>query len=257
MKLFFRNYGQGPPLIILHGLFGISDNWVAVARKLALYYNVYIPDLRNHGQSPQSPVHSYSSMSQDLHEFVEYHQINKAVIIGHSMGGKVAMQFAHDYSRVPEKIIIVDISPKAYDSGKLLPDVLKTMRSIDFSQVNSRKEVEEIVARSVGDDRIRLLILKNLYRDAQNQLGWRPNLVSISDNIGNIASEIHCTKIFRKPVLFIRGASSNYILDADLANIKSQFPLSEIKTIDGAGHWVHADQLERFRKVVMEFLGKI
>ena len=150
MKLFFRIFGEGPAVIILHGLFGISDNWVTFGKKLAEQgFKVYIPDQRNHGQSPHSPIFNYLALTDDLHEFIGDNEIENPVIIGHSMGGKVSARFALENPELPEKVIIVDISLRAYPSRSSHAKIIEGMRRIKFDMVKSRKEVDMLLTERI------------------------------------------------------------------------------------------------------------
>jgi pimeloyl-ACP methyl ester carboxylesterase len=256
MELFYRVYGAGRPLIILHGLFGLSDNWVTFARMMTDNFKIYIPDLRNHGQSPQSSVMNYSAMAEDIFEFIQQHEITNPIILGHSMGGKVAMQFGIDYPELPNSLIIVDISTRKYIIRDTHLDVANAMMSIDFDTVESRKEIEDQIAVMISDPRIQLFILKNLYRPNPGRFAWRPNLASISENLDILTDRIPAGNKFTKPVLFTKGGKSDYILDSDLKEIGELFDDFELSTIKDAGHWVHADTPITLHEIVDEFLKR-
>ncbi|MEI6575037.1 MAG: alpha/beta fold hydrolase [Bacteroidota bacterium] len=253
MTLFFRHYGDGPPLIILHGLYGMSDNWVTMGQRLAGKFCVRIPDLRNHGHSPHSPTHNYPAMADDVREFIAEQGINEAIILGHSMGGKVAMTLAVESPKLISKLIVIDIAPKNYNLRNIHLDILKAMLSVDFKTVSQRNEVEKMISGQVADPRIRLFIQKNLFRRERNAFGWRVNLQAISDNLDFLADspELHGT--FAKPCLFVRGGKSDYIMDEDILMIHKIFPESILKTIPEAGHWVHADAPEALFKILQDF----
>jgi esterase len=256
VKLFFRQYGSGDAFVILHGLFGLSDNWVSIARRIAEQYKVFIPDLRNHGQSPHHPLLTFDAMSDDLDEFLDDQKLSKVVLMGHSLGGKTAMKYALENTDRIDKLIVVDISPKAYTLGHTHLDVLNLMRSVDFDHVSNRKEIEELVFSKLKDERLGLFVLKNLYRINRDRFGWRVNLDAITANLDFLAEEVIPELVFDKPALFIRGGDSNYILDEDIPLIHKLFPKSEIKSIPGATHWVHADAPEAMCMMLHEFLGK-
>jgi esterase len=251
MKLFYRKYGEGYPLVILHGLFGISDNWNSLAKYFGAKYEVYTPDLRNHGQSPHSPDFDYTVMSSDIAEFLDDHSLEDAFLIGHSMGGKVAMRFAFDHPERVRKLIVADIGPKYYAPHH--KHILDALYSVDLNTVKSRKEAEERMSEKIGDFSVRQFLLKNLYWKTPESLAWRMNLDVISDNIGNVGESIDGE--FDKPALFIRGGLSGYVLDSDWPQIEKQFPDSALVTLEGAGHWVHAEQPEQFVKAVEDFLN--
>ena len=255
MQLFYRKFGQGKPLIILHGLFGISDNWVSFGKKIAdLGYEVFIPDQRNHGRSPHSPAFNYLALVDDLFEFIDEHELEDAVILGHSMGGKVAMRFVLENPEYVSKLIVVDISMRAYAARPHHKNIIRAMKNVDFSQVHSRKEVEEILAKDISDQKIRLFVMKNLQRINQKDFQWRLYIDGILDNLDLMFDGIDAEEPFLKPSLFIRGGTSDYILEEDIYAINEAFPHSKLYTIPHATHWVHAEFPILFYKYVSEFL---
>lgn len=255
MKLFYRTYGEGKPLVILHGLYGISDNWVTHARALSEKYQVIIPDLRNHGQSPHSSVFNYNAMTEDVRELLEDLEIESCLLIGHSMGGKLAMNLALENSEVVEKLIVVDMSPKRYYLREFHNKLMDAMMHLDFTQLKSRKEVEDALKMPIPDDRIRQFIMKNLHWTETKSLSWRMNLPSILENIDYVFDAIEGHTTSMNPALFISGGKSDYVTDADFPLIFQKFPFAEIKTIPQAGHWVQADQPDDFLMLVNDFLG--
>ena len=258
MQLNFKKVGEGDPLIILHGLFGSLDNWMSIAKELGTSFEVYIVDARNHGQSQHSEVFNYPVMVEDLVEFVTTHIVyeNKAlpIILGHSMGGKTAMQFAVDYPHLLSKLIVADIAPKAYPIHHDL--IINSLKSLDFNVIKTRKEAEDKLTQYIFDLSTRQFLLKNLYWVAQEQLAFRFNLEAISKNIDEVGAEIECTSPFYQHTMFIRGNQSSYILDSDFEHILSIFPNAQIKTVENSGHWVHAENPLAFLNVVKEFLLK-
>lgn len=255
MQLFYRTYGQGKPFIILHGLFGISDNWVSFAKKIAvLGYQVYILDQRNHGQSPQSPNFNYLALVDDLFEFIDEHELEDAVILGHSMGGKVAMRFALENPDYLSKLIVVDISLRQYPPRDYHLKVIRAMKKVDFSVVKKRQDVDAILAEEIDSPRIRQFIMKNLYRKEKDELAWRMCLDCIANNLDEMFDGIEPDQPLDKPTLVVRGGASDYVLDSDLPPIKIAFPQADIKTIAKATHWVHAEAPEEFFNYVTDFL---
>jgi len=252
MKLYYRKYGEGKPLIVLHGLFGLSDNLASFAKQMAEDYEVFVIDQRNHGQSPHSDDFSYGDMSNDLLEFIEDYELSDVALLGHSMGGKTAMNFACEHPEHVEKLIVVDIGPKAYPPHH--EQILAALFSIDLQAVKTRKEAEAKMAETIKDFATSQFLLKNLYWETPEQLGWRMDLDSISKNIENVGQELDPRKSFGKPTLFMRGGLSNYILDTDWADIVKQFPQAKLVTIEGSGHWVHAEKPELFLSEVKKFL---
>lgn len=256
MKLFYRQMGEGQPVIILHGIFGISDNWVSIGKRIADQYEVFVVDQRNHGQSPHSDTFNYFALADDLYEFIEDHQIVNPILIGHSMGGKVAMNFALDNPGKIEKLVVVDISLREYPARQEHMDIIHAMRQVNFDEIDSRSDVEAIVAKSVKSKRVSMFIMKNLYRIGQKRYAWRMNVNGIYENIENVFIAVESPHTFDKPTLFIKGGASNYLLDSDYPLIKKKFPSAQLATIDGASHWVHADKPDELCQALSSFLGK-
>ena len=256
MELFFRQYGHGKPLIILHGVLGISDNWVTFGHRMAKFgYAVIIPDQRNHGHSPHHHTFNYYALVDDLVELIEKLQIQNPVILGHSMGGKVAMRFTLEHTEIPERLIIVDTSLRTYTRFNYHRAFIDAMLSIDFQKVKSRQEVEQLLGDKIHDERIKQFLLKNLFWKDKHHLGWRPNLKALWDNMEMMYDGVFYSSQFTGPVLFIKGGRSDYILDDDLPAIRKNFPNSDLLTIENGTHWVHADEPEQFFQAVSRFLG--
>jgi pimeloyl-ACP methyl ester carboxylesterase len=264
MKLFYRKEGIGTPLVVVHGLYGSSDNWINIGKRLAEKHTVYLIDQRNHGRSPFSDVHTFNSMRDDLTEFFESHNIEKATLLGHSMGGKVAMWFAADFPEKVEKLVIADIAPKDYlllndDSQYYLHrNILMAMQELDFSQIHNRNDVDDRLAEKIDDARIRQFLLKSVEKNKITKLyQWRVNVNVLYDNLEEIVSGVNRRwledriPITSYPVIFIRGMKSKYILPEDEPLIKEIYPDSRIIDIPDAGHWLHAEQPEKFMQAVM------
>lgn len=255
MKLFFRQTGEsGTPLVILHGVFGSADNWLTVAKVLGERYRVFTVDQRNHGRSPHSHEFDYEVMAADLHEFITDQGLENPVVIGHSMGGKTAMQFAMTYPAAWSKLVVVDIAPKFYPIHH--DRILTGLNAIDLTTLENRQQAEDILARYEDDPGTRQFLLKNLYRDsATGRFGWRLNLDVLTRDIHLVGSELTGLHITTKPVLFLRGSESSYVLPEDERDIRRIFPNARIETIANAGHWVQADQPEAFVAAVTGFVG--
>ena len=254
MTLFFREVGSGQPVIILHGLFGSSDNWLTIAKELAADYRIILPDLRNHGQSFHDESFDYQSMSADLLSFIEENSIADPVILGHSLGGKVAMTFAVNNQSMLQKLVVVDIGPKAYPVQH--QKILEGLNSLDFGILKSRKEADEMLSRHVGEAGIRQFLLKNLSRNGEGEFRWRLNLPAITREIENVGEPLATGNTFSKPSLFIRGSRSDYIENEDLPLVNQIFPDNHLVTIKDAGHWVHAEKPVEFISTVRMFLGQ-
>ena len=248
--LYYRKTGAGDPVLILHGLFGSGDNWHRIARELSGRYEVFAVDLRNHGKSPHSSQFDYNVMSDDLIRFVRHHHLDGISLIGHSMGGKAAMQFAFSWPDSVRKLVVVDIAPKAYAASDR--QVIDALASLDLSMVSRLKDADEMLQAAIGDDAVRLFLLKNLKREKDGTYRWQINVDAIRTGYKRLASEVTGTP-FEKPCLFIRGEHSDYILDSDWPDILEYFPKAKLVTIPGAGHWVHTDAPEAFIQAVLTY----
>jgi len=255
LNLFYRKSGTGKPLIILHGLFGISDNWATLAKQWSDYFTVYAVDLRNHGQSPHSDQWKYWIMAEDVLELIEKEKMGEVFLLGHSMGGKVAMHLALDSPEVVSKLIVLDIGPKKYPIAN--QDVVNALLKVNLDKVSSRKEVEDILMKNLNNAGTVQFLAKNLYwnelPNGEKKLAWRFNLPVISKNLEMVSDATDSPAPSNVETLFIRGEKSDYILKEDEAEIKNIFPRSTIQTIAGAGHWVHADKPKEMFDAVMGF----
>ncbi|MGR3812158.1 alpha/beta fold hydrolase [Jiulongibacter sp. NS-SX5] len=251
MKLNFRKIGEGKPVVILHGVFGSSDNLFTVSKKLAENdLAIYALDARNHGQSPRSNELNYEVMADDLHEFLVDENIENPVIIGHSMGGKTVMQYAQKYDNF-EKLIIVDIAPRFYPTHH--DHIIAGLNAIPIDTIKSRKEAEEIFSEYVSSFAERQFILKNIYRAEGGGFDWRINVPVITESIHEVGAEIPSEKLIDKPVLFMRGSESSYITDEDFASIQKTYTDASLETIEGANHWIHATKPAEFMASVLAF----
>ena len=252
MHLHHEAYGQGHPLIILHGLFGSQENWRTLSKAFSQYFQVFALDQRNHGHSPHSEVFTYEAMSEDLHEFMQKYALTSAYVLGHSMGGKVAMRFAVTYPDRVNKLVVVDIAPKVYPPSH--DDVFAGLYALDLPTLRSRQDADAALARYLPDLALRQFLLKNLERDQSGTFRWRINLDGIRANYHEMLKSFEFTRMFTKPTLFIKGADSGYIEDNDLVTIREIFPHAQVVAIPGTGHWVHAEAPREFARIVMEFL---
>ena len=253
MKLFSRVLGRGEPILVLHGLFGSSDNWLTQAKLLSNDYKVYSLDLRNHGQSPHSDEFDYVAMAKDLAEFVDANELHDPVIIGHSMGGKAAMNFALAHPEKLSKLIVVDIAPKAYNLEHYT--IAEGLKAIPVDKVTSRSDADEILAQHVPEPDVRQFLLKNLQRKSEGGFSWKINLPVITDKLANIGLDLQFPGRFEKPTLFVRGLKSNYIRDSDWDRIIEVFPNAELESLD-TGHWVQAEKPEEFSELVTRWINK-
>ncbi len=251
MKLFFREMGQGPDLLILHGLFGSSDNWLSIAKILSSEYRVILPDARNHGQSPFSPTHNYTVMSEDLMELISSLNLQNPLIIGHSMGGKTLMKFLTLYPDVVSKAVVADISPRYYT--KHHDHILNGLASIPVQTLESRAVADQLLSLQIQEVGERQFLLKNLYRNENGQFQWRINLEVLTKEIENIGEGLSDGAEVLTPVLFLHGGASNYLTERDVPLISSIFKNYRIQTIEGVGHWLHAEKPQEFIQDVTTF----
>ncbi len=242
--------GSGKPLMILHGLFGFSDNWQTHAKKLAEYYRVILVDLRNHGHSDWSNDFSYEIMAEDVKELCDDLNLSDFILMGHSMGGKVAISFAQKNEGLLDKLVIVDMGTKEYQMHH--EHILKGIHSVKLEGVSSRREADVQMSEHIDSNGIKQFLLKNLYWKEKGQLAWRMNTEVLEREMPNILSQMSNDEVMI-PTLFIRGELSNYILDEDFEALENQFPDSEIITIAGAGHWVHAEAPDDFIDALLGF----
>ena len=247
--------GQGRPLVILHGLFGTLDNWQSLARRWATEAGLRVVsvDLRNHGRSFHSDEHTYALMAQDVLDLFDHLQLRPdTTLMGHSMGGKVAMCLALDHPARIARLIVVDIAPRFSDMEHQ-DDILAGLQSVDFTTCTNRQEADAALAKHVPNLGTRQFLLKNLYRKEDNSFAWRINLAVLAAQLPAVG-EATIGEPFPKPALFIRGGKSNYITTDDkLHGIPALFPNSEVATVVDAGHWVHAEKPEEIFEMVKTF----
>lgn len=254
MKLFVQRLGKGYPVIILHGLYGSGDNWLTIAKNLSGICEVFLVDQRNHGRSPHSDQHTYQVLADDLMEMMDEHGLSKAVILGHSMGGKAAMWFAAQHPARISRLIIADISPRGYGDSTLdfnhsdfHQKVITSMLAVDFSNVSGLGDIDRQLETRLHDKQLRQFLLKNIEKRPESGYFWRLNLSALLGNVDNLTVGLESFlaegKVFEQfPVLFIRGEKSNYIREPDLVMIRQLYPNAQIVTIRNAGHWLHAEQ---------------
>lgn len=254
MKLFFRELGTGQPFIILHGLMGSADNWLTQAKMLASDYKVYTVDQRNHGLSPHSDDFDYKVMANDIKDFINEHSLKKPIILGHSMGGKAAMNFAISNPTMLDRLIVVDIAPKAYPIHH--DSIVEGLKAIPIDTLQTRNEADEILSKYVPEVDVRQFLLKNLSRKPSGGFSWKINLPVIDKNLELISADIQFPGTYNGPSLFVRGGKSRYVKDEDRSRIKELFPNSSLVTMD-TGHWVQAEKPQEFVEVVKNFLANV
>ncbi len=245
---------ENMPLIILHGLFGMSDNWKTLAKQFAEYWPVHIVDLRNHGDSFHADEMSLELMAEDLDQYLEYHNIEKCNLIGHSLGGKVAMTFTDLYTKKVNRLVVVDIGIKEYPPHHV--KILEGLQSIDFKVDNSRKKIDERLKVYIPEIEVRQFLMKNIERISKNKYGFKINLESIVNNYISLLLESKPSEKIQIPVLFIKGEFSDYIEAQEFTTIKNYYANAELVTIEETGHWVHAQNPNDFYDTVVSFLNE-
>jgi esterase len=253
MKLYVQEYGEGHPLIILHGLFGASDNWVPFCRQYARHFHVFALDQRNHGRSPHDAEMTIERMACDVLEWMDSRAISSAHLLGHSMGGKTAMQLALEHPDRLDKLVVVDIAPRAYPGSQ--KPVCDALLGLDLSQFENRQQIDEALETKIPERNVRQFLLKNIGRNPlQGKLCWKINLPVICANLEGLTGALSPHGLFMGAALFIRGECSDYIRDEDWTEILELFPQAQQLTIPGAGHWTHVDAPEVFLDATTRFL---
>lgn len=251
MKLHYLESGEGMPLLIIHGLFGSSDNWRSMAKYFSKFYRVISVDLRNHGRSPHSDSQDFASMAEDIHQLCHDLKLDKLHVLGHSLGGKVAMQFAAMQPSFVDRLVVVDISPRQYFSQHT--PLMDAMMALDLGRYTTRSEVDEALSADIEDKAVRQFLLMNLQSD-DNGLYWRINLPALKANYQQLMAPVCEQAELNMPSLFVYGALSEYVSDTDRQLIQRHFSRAEFQAIDKAGHWVHAERPQQFKQVVEDFL---
>ena len=257
MKLSFSQIGdEKPPLIIMHGLFGSARNWQGIAKQLSDRYTVYALDLRNHGSSAHADKMDYPSMVLDVIEFLDTHNISDAVILGHSMGGKVAMELAMTFPDRVNKLVIVDIAPVAYKHN--FDDILQALNSVPVESINSRKDADELLSEKIDVVSLRQFLLQNLVPNPLGGYQWRVNLRSIEQNMDNIMGfpTESSSVLFNKETLFISGEKSTYLAPRYLRVAEEMFPNASVHSVPNAGHWPHIESPAKFLNYLNTFLNQ-
>ena len=246
--------GKGKPLCILHGFLGMSDNWKTLGNSYSENgFNVHLIDQRNHGKSFHSTGFNYDLLAMDLKNYLDHHGLKSTHLIGHSMGGKTAMQFACTYSNWVDKLLVADIAPKYYPPHH--STIIDALNKIDLNEISSRNDADDQLKRNIPDFGTRQFLLKNLYRNNDKRLRFRFNLPVLDKRMEDIGENINNTDIFDGPTLFLKGDRSEYVVENDMTEIKKHFPNAEMETITDAGHWLHAENPEQFLEKSLKFLN--
>ncbi|CAL2089018.1 esterase [Tenacibaculum sp. 190524A05c] len=245
--------GEGKPLLILHGFFGMGDNWKSLANKFAEEnFEVHLVDQRNHGRSFHSEEFNYDLLVEDLYKYIQHHNLDKIDLLGHSMGGKTVMLFATKYPEVIDKLMVADIAPKIYPPHH--QDIIRALNSIDFSIHSTRKLIDAKLSELIPQMGVRQFLLKNTYWIEKGQLAFRFNLKSLTENYEEIIKSLPVGSVFNGNTLFLRGGNSQYILDEDAPLLNAHFPKYSLATIANAGHWLHAENPKDFYEAVINFI---
>ena len=254
MQLNYKTFGAGPPLVILHGLFGSLDNWQTLARRWADDYTVILVDLRNHGRSPHADEMSYPAMAEDVATFLEDRNVHACALLGHSMGGKVAMQTALTYPGLVTRLIVIDMAPRQYARGH--DEVFDALRALDPAELTDRREADDLVAPYLPDPGVRMFLLKNLARREGQGFRWRMNLPVLYRDYDTLVGPVtRPGDPYPEPALFVRGGRSRYVRDEDLGPTRELFPRATLETIADVGHWLHAEAPDKLYGLVDNFLA--
>lgn len=245
---------SGIPLVVLHGLFGMADNWGSFGRSFGEKRQIHLLDLRNHGRSFHSDGMSIEDMVDDLRTYISSIGVEKVLLLGHSLGGKVAMQFAFDHPTEVEKLIIADIAPKAYPPHH--EDIFNALCAVDIENMDNRKDVQTKLESYLDDPGVIQFLLKNVYIQENRKLGWRFNLDVLKHKYAEFITVGIKPGVYTGPTLFLAGEKSRYILPEDKVSIREQFPNVSFETIPHAGHWVQAENPQAVDKFVVEFLDQ-
>lgn len=245
--------GSGKPFLIIHGFLGMSDNWKTLSTQFAAEgFQMHLLDMRNHGRSFHSDEFNYQVMVQDVLEYVSENNLDKFILLGHSMGGKVAMNFACDYPEMVEKLIIADIAPREYKPHH--QDVMQALNAVDFSEVSSRKDIEDVMAMHINDFGTLQFLMKNVHRTSPDSFGFRFNLEVFNADDTVIGQKLSQEKRFLRPTLFLKGDHSKYIQDDDLEDIYEHFPNAILEIVSNSGHWLHAENPKDFFMKSIQFI---
>lgn len=255
MQLNSKSFGSGEPLIILHGAFGSLDNWQSIAKHFASKFRVFIVDQRNHGKSPHTDKHNFLAMSDDLFEFMNQQNIPSSHLLGHSMGGKVAMLFTSRYSEKVKKLIVVDSSPTPLPTH--LPEqnfLFKAIDKIDNQEFHDRREAEKAVSDAITEEKFKFFMYKNLRRNIDGRIVWKFNSNLLRKEYYRIIEGIDISESINTQTLFLRAPKSGFMMKNDLNVIDELFTNYELIEFPNSSHWIHVDEAGLFKEAVIRFL---
>ena len=261
MQLHFRKFGEGCPLLILHGLYGSGDNWLSIGKAMEPYFSIYLIDQRNHGNSLHSDEHNYNVLASDLEQFIKEHKLNKVCIIGHSMGGKVAMNFTLNNPEKVQKLVVIDIAMRSYSESEnnfpqmtIHKKIISGLAALDIEFAETREEIDKQLARYISQKKVRQFLLKNIKRNKSGEFYWGLNINALKSNLHLLLDRIESNnRSFLGPVLIISGKNSGYIQQEDYNEFQRVFPNAEFAEFN-AGHWIHAEQPDKLIDKLLEFL---
>jgi esterase len=254
MELHYHESGTGAPLIVLHGLFGSLDNWRPVSRLLSDRFRIIAVDQRNHGRSPHASDMNLREMAKDLRGLMDRLELGRAHLLGHSMGGKTAMQFALLHPEQVDRLVIADVAPVRYEPSHRR--LMEAMMALDTGSISTRAEADAELGRSIPDPAVRQFLLKSLARDGSGRFHWRLNLPALRQNYDLLLAPPEMERPCERPALFLCGDDSDYVKDTDISEVRRFFPRAEFERVPGTGHWLHAEKPETVADAIRRFLQK-
>ncbi len=266
MQLAYKKFGQGDAIIIIHGLYGSSDNWIQFARQLGETHKVYLPDLRNHGDSAHDPVMNLEEMASDLETFIYDHQLSKPIVAGHSLGGRTAMTLARKKPDLFRLLIVLDVAPKGYDihgdqiDAQQHKKIIRALQDLNHQTIYQRSQAEDVIFQYLTSKKISQFLLKNLKRNKDGNYSWKINIDAIERNLDQLFIDVpekqqSPDSINNLPALFVKGDNSNYLKETDLPSIQTLFPTARMEIIKNAGHWLHAEQPGQLLEIIKKFIS--
>lgn len=252
VELYSRVLGQGPPVVILHGVYGSGDNWNTFVKPLAETYSVHLVDLRNHGRSPHAEEFNYNVLAADVAHYMQSRNLGPSLVIGHSMGGKAAMWLAWQHPELVKALVVVDIAPRYYTPHH--EQEIAGMRAVNPATLASRTEADERMAAHVPDPGVRQFLLKNLGRSEAGGFEWKHNLEGIVANVAEVSVELPVEARIACPTLFVAGGNSRYISAEDEADIHRRFADARVVRVPGASHWVQVEKPAELLQIIQEFV---